>query len=471
MNPVYAVKQALPLPIAPDYSENNPTANIFCDTFAAWLDFARHIQHFHDLPLGVDYLWPLTLGGIGRLPCQPAFQALPSWAPDWAAYEPGTVIKLDNQNVQSGRRGGNGIVFSQNSSRQVQLTERRLEVPAVRAEWVHRLGPSLDCQSDKNFWHSLFDFIEQLDRGRRAAQPSIASALYQLLFWNEDHHDPNVGILKDPRFAAMIHLLSDRYASIAKDTEEGNGLTKSHENLMIECMVKLGLDEEVQTCLNLLKFTTAVFQDKNQFEELQENLNFQPFLNSVGANLQNLRDTSFAELLAPSGEKMTFLDMIKFHSSPTECQNSARILSFFLGPGWVPSLRARPWALPHDQSGGGLSGAFARDGRFRDWTTSLRATWLPPLTDEDTESVIKRMKMRFRLAELMDGSLGLLPYGAWSGDVIYVLSGLSVPSVVRYGADGLAKYVGTCVVPGLMEGEIGGLVKKRERVIETLVLH
>ena len=49
--------------------------------------------------------------------------------------------------------------------------------------------------------------------------------------------------------------------------------------------------------------------------------------------------------------------------------------------------------------------------------------------------------MGIRLAELTDGSWGLLPDGTRTGDVIYVLSGLSVPCVTRFGADGLAKHI------------------------------
>lgn len=53
------------------------------------------------------------------------------------------------------------------------------------------------------------------------------------------------------------------------------------------------------------------------------------------------------------------------------------------------------------------------------------------------------------------GFLGLAPYGAREGDVVFVVRGIDVPLVLRADGDDKASYelIGDCYVQGVMEGE------------------
>jgi hypothetical protein len=80
---------------------------------------------------------------------------------------------------------------------------------------------------------------------------------------------------------------------------------------------------------------------------------------------------------------------------------------------------------------------------------------------------VKSTQIYFRYAEIEHGYFGLTPRFSRPGDLIAILKGCNVPVVLRKHEDHYT-LVGTCFVPGLMEGEAQVLLSSGRATVEEI---
>ncbi|PVH88128.1 HET-domain-containing protein [Cadophora sp. DSE1049] len=80
------------------------------------------------------------------------------------------------------------------------------------------------------------------------------------------------------------------------------------------------------------------------------------------------------------------------------------------------------------------------------------------------------LRKRWRFFETERGYFGLCPINSVEGDRVCVLSGSGIPVVLRRGDSDFFQHVGTCLVPGLMDGEAAALLQKGECHLEAMSL-
>jgi hypothetical protein len=118
----------------------------------------------------------------------------------------------------------------------------------------------------------------------------------------------------------------------------------------------------------------------------------------------------------------------------------------------------RALAVDSTRSWTRLGSTYANDlVKFSDWLASSDGT-IPPDTPSAFLEYLEILNIRGifiyrRFAIDSEGNMCIVPFSAERDDKIVVISGLSIPLVVRKKGEGVVEIIGECYLHGYMDGE------------------